>query len=61
MDKQPFGLGDKGDAQHPQVTLSWLGTAPPPRHTLKPAPCCCLPAGHAALPALARCRCQEQR
>jgi len=30
MDKQPFGLGDKGDAQHPQVTLSWLGTAAPP-------------------------------
>lgn len=32
MDKQPFGLGDKGDAQHPQVTLSRLGTVPPPAH-----------------------------
>lgn len=31
MDKQPFGLGDKGE--HPQVTLSWLGTAPPPHGT----------------------------
>lgn len=33
MDKRPFGLGDKGDTQHPQVTLSWLGTAPPPHGT----------------------------